>query len=60
MTSAVLHYLIWDSECLRGQWGVAEVADAADSIKELGDLGVIDPSRSVIRGGSAGELKLHL
>lgn len=42
-------------ERLRGNWGVTEVADAADTVKELGKKGVIDPSRAAIRGGSAGE-----
>ncbi|PVF98598.1 alpha/beta-hydrolase [Serendipita vermifera] len=41
-------------ERLRGQWGVAEVNDAADSVKELGDRGLIDGNRATIRGGSAG------
>ncbi|KAG8860200.1 hypothetical protein FRB91_004593 [Serendipita sp. 411] len=41
-------------ERLRGKWGIAEVADAADVVKELGEQGVIDPKRVAIRGGSAG------
>jgi len=39
---------------LRGKWGVAEVADAARTVKELGERGLIDPARATIRGGSAG------
>lgn len=41
-------------ERLRGQWGVADVLDAALAVKELGEKGIIDPKRAVIRGGSAG------
>jgi len=44
-----------DRERLRGKWGVAEVADAAHTVKELGERGLIDPARATIRGGSAGE-----
>ncbi|KAG8814032.1 hypothetical protein FRC17_001312, partial [Serendipita sp. 399] len=41
-------------ERLRGKWGVADVADAAEVVKELGAQGAIDPKRVAIRGGSAG------
>ena len=45
----------FNRERLRGNWGVVEVADAARTVKELGERGLIDPARATIRGGSAGE-----
>ena len=44
---------------LRGEWGVAEVADAARTVQELGERGLIDPARATIRGGSAGKQGLQ-
>jgi hypothetical protein len=48
----------FNRERLRGNWGVAEVADAARTVKELGERGLIDPARATIRGGSAGEYQV--
>ena len=39
---------------LRGNWGVADVEDAADGVRYLAQSGRIDPERAVIFGGSAG------
>lgn len=39
---------------LRGQWGVVDVRDCALAAAECGRRGLADPSRLVIRGGSAG------
>ena len=41
---------------LRGNWGVADVEDAADGVRHLAESGRIDPERAVIFGGSAGGL----
>ncbi|WP_392425353.1 alpha/beta hydrolase family protein [Barrientosiimonas humi] len=41
-------------ERLRGQWGVADVQDAALGAQHLADSGVVDAERMAIRGGSAG------
>lgn len=50
----LIHYKPYSRERLRGKWGIVEVADAADSVRELGNRGLIDASRAMIRGGSAG------
>jgi dipeptidyl aminopeptidase/acylaminoacyl peptidase len=39
---------------LYGQWGIADVEDAAVSAQWLADEGLADPQRLIIRGGSAG------
>ena len=39
---------------LRGNWGLADVEDAADGVRHLAETGRIDPERTVIFGGSAG------
>lgn len=41
-------------ERLRGQWGVVDVEDTVTALHGLVDLGLADPRRLVIRGGSAG------
>ena len=43
-------------ELLRGEWGVADVADAAAAAAFLAGEGLVDPDRIGIRGGSAGGL----
>ncbi len=39
---------------LRGEWGVLDVADCIAAARSLGEQGLADPGRCVIRGGSAG------
>lgn len=39
---------------LRGNWGVVDVADAANAAKFLAAQGLADPNKLLIRGGSAG------
>jgi dipeptidyl aminopeptidase/acylaminoacyl peptidase len=39
---------------LRGQWGVADVADCVNAARHLVAIGKADPARLAIRGGSAG------
>ena len=39
---------------LRGQWGIADVADCVAVARHLANAGVVDPTRLAIRGGSAG------
>ena len=39
---------------LRGEWGVADVQDCIAAARFLAEQGLVDPSRCVIRGGSAG------
>lgn len=39
---------------LRGQWGVVDVEDCVAAVRFLSESGRVDPSRAVIRGGSAG------
>ncbi|MFC4906493.1 S9 family peptidase [Actinomadura gamaensis] len=41
-------------ERLRRQWGVVDVEDAVAAARALTELGVADPERLAIRGGSAG------
>ena len=41
-------------DALRGQWGVADVADCLAVAEYLAGGGLVDGSRCVIRGGSAG------
>lgn len=41
-------------ESLNGQWGVADIDDVAAGVEHLANLGLIDPARVAIRGGSAG------
>ncbi|GAA1696396.1 prolyl oligopeptidase family serine peptidase [Microbacterium sediminicola] len=41
-------------ERLRGQWGVVDVDDVVDAVGELIRLGLADPYRVAIAGGSAG------
>ncbi|CAL1697607.1 unnamed protein product [Somion occarium] len=41
-------------ETLHGKWGILDVQDAKETVVELGKLGLVDPHRAVIRGGSAG------
>ncbi|CAN5883243.1 prolyl oligopeptidase family serine peptidase [soil metagenome] len=39
---------------MRGRWGEIEVADVIAVAVELGRLGMVDPARMAVRGGSAG------
>jgi dipeptidyl aminopeptidase/acylaminoacyl peptidase len=39
---------------LKGQWGIADVADVVNGAKQLVAAGKADPNRLIIRGGSAG------
>ena len=39
---------------LQGEWGVVDVGDCIAVVRWLGEQGWIDPTRAVIRGGSAG------
>lgn len=41
-------------ELLRGEWGVADVADCIAAARWLSEQGRVDPGRLCIRGGSAG------
>ncbi|MGM0384852.1 MAG: prolyl oligopeptidase family serine peptidase [Actinomycetota bacterium] len=41
-------------DALRGQWGVADIADIAAGVTALVDRGLVDGARAAIRGGSAG------
>lgn len=41
---------------LHGRWGAADVDDCIAAAQYLGDAGLVDPDRVVIRGGSAGGL----
>jgi dipeptidyl aminopeptidase/acylaminoacyl peptidase len=41
-------------ERLHGQWGVVDVEDTIAAVRGLGDAGIADPARLLIRGGSAG------
>lgn len=41
-------------ERLQGQWGIVDVHDTIFAAKDLGEQGLIDPARTVIRGGSSG------
>jgi dipeptidyl aminopeptidase/acylaminoacyl peptidase len=43
-------------EKLKGAWGVADVADVVAVVFELRRLGLVDPAKAFIRGGSAGGL----
>jgi dipeptidyl aminopeptidase/acylaminoacyl peptidase len=43
-------------DALKGQWGVVDVEDCVAGARYLATLGVVDPERLVIRGGSAGGL----
>lgn len=39
---------------LLGKWGIVDVDDSVEALKQLGELGILDASRAAIRGGSAG------
>jgi dipeptidyl aminopeptidase/acylaminoacyl peptidase len=39
---------------LLGEWGVVDVADCLAAVRHLTARGLVDPARTVIRGGSAG------
>ncbi|KZS94068.1 alpha/beta-hydrolase [Sistotremastrum niveocremeum HHB9708] len=41
-------------ERLAGQWGVVDVDDTVEAVKQLAKENLIDPARAFIRGGSAG------
>ncbi len=41
-------------DALRGAWGVVDVADCAGGAAALAAQGLADPSRLIVRGGSAG------
>lgn len=41
-------------DALRGNWGVADVADVAAAVRHLAAEGLADPARACIDGGSAG------
>lgn len=41
-------------ERIKGQWGKAVCRDSISTIQQLGALGLVDPKRAFIRGGSAG------
>ena len=43
-------------DALKGQWGVVDVEDCVAGAAYLADRGLVDASRLVIRGGSAGGL----
>ena len=39
---------------LRGQWGVVDVEDSVECVKQIVKQGLVDEKRVVIRGGSSG------
>lgn len=39
---------------LRGNWGICDVEDAVSAVRHLAESGLVDGSRAVIMGGSAG------
>jgi len=41
-------------ESLHGHWGIMDIHDAYSSVLELSKLGLVDHTRAVIHGGSAG------
>jgi dipeptidyl aminopeptidase/acylaminoacyl peptidase len=41
-------------ERLRGQWGIADVADCVEAALHLANIDLVDPERLAITGGSAG------
>jgi dipeptidyl aminopeptidase/acylaminoacyl peptidase len=41
-------------ESLNDRWGILDIQDAWESVLQLGSLGLVDPSRAVIAGQSAG------
>lgn len=41
-------------EQLKGAWGMVDVADAVAAARYLAEIGLVDPERLAIRGGSAG------
>jgi dienelactone hydrolase len=41
-------------EALNGQWGIVDVEDCRAAARGLAEVGLVDPDRLVIRGGSAG------
>ncbi|MCK9563442.1 MAG: S9 family peptidase [Bacteroidales bacterium] len=41
-------------EKLNGRWGEADVADAVAAVRHLGEHGLVDSRRAIIRGSSAG------
>jgi dipeptidyl aminopeptidase/acylaminoacyl peptidase len=41
-------------EALKGQWGIADAEDCVHAARYLVDQGLVDGSRLIIRGGSAG------
>ncbi len=43
-------------DSLKGQWGIVDVEDCVAGARYLSMLGVVDPERLIIRGGSAGGL----
>ena len=42
------------SDRLRGEWGIVDVDDTVECVKQVVKQGLIDENRVVIRGGSAG------
>ncbi|THH32604.1 hypothetical protein EUX98_g1574 [Antrodiella citrinella] len=41
-------------ESLHGKWGVQDIADAHQAVLILGQMNLVDPSRALVRGASAG------
>ncbi|HSV65229.1 MAG TPA: prolyl oligopeptidase family serine peptidase [Mycobacteriales bacterium] len=39
---------------LRSRWGLLDVSDCVDAVTAVGRLGIVDPTRAVISGASAG------
>ena len=39
---------------LLGRWGIVDVEDTIEAVKQLGELGLLDASRAVIRGVGSG------
>lgn len=50
----VVLLLMLHRESLHGKWGILDIEDAHQSVVELGKLGLADPKRACIYGGSAG------
>ncbi|KDQ26376.1 hypothetical protein PLEOSDRAFT_1043609 [Pleurotus ostreatus PC15] len=41
-------------ESLHGKWGILDIQDAYHSVLQLDEMGLLDKSRAVVHGGSAG------
>ena len=53
--SAVISDFVRLSNRLRGQWGIVDVDDTVECVKQIVKQGLVDEKRVVIRGGSAGK-----